>query len=54
MIKKLHATEDQEQAQALLSEVKAYVDRLATKRVIHPNKAAHYKSKLETHVNSLG
>lgn len=54
MIKKLRATEDKEQAEALLRETKAYLDRLATKGLVHRNKVAHYKSKLEKHVNSLG
>ncbi|RMH53125.1 MAG: 30S ribosomal protein S20 [Bacteroidetes bacterium] len=54
MIKKLQTTEDPAEAQTLLNAVKAYVDRLATKRIIHPNKAAHYKSRLEKRVNSLG
>ncbi len=54
MIKKLRQTEDSAQAQQLLREVKAYLDRLATKRIIHKNKAANYKSELERHVNALG
>ena len=54
MMKKLHQTEDPSQAQALLRQLKAYLDRLATKRIIHKNKAANYKSELERHVNALG
>jgi small subunit ribosomal protein S20 len=54
LIKKLRTTDDQQEAQALLSDVKAYLDRLATKGIIHKNKAAHYKSDLERHVNALG
>lgn len=54
MIKNLEETEEKDQAEALLNDVKAYVDRLATKGIIHKNKAAHYKSKLEKHVNALG
>ena len=54
MMKKLRQTEDPAQAQDLLREVKAYLDRLATKRIIHKNKAANYKSELERHVNVLG
>lgn len=53
MIKNLEETEDKAQAETLLNDVKAYVDRLATKGIIHKNKAAHYKSKLEKHVNAL-
>ena len=54
MMKKLRQTEDSDQAQELLREVKAYLDRLATKRIIHKNKAANYKSELDRHVNALG
>ena len=54
MLKKLHATEDKEAAKLLLSDVKAYLDRLSTKGIIHRNKAANYKSALEKKVNQLG
>lgn len=47
MIKTLRQTQDADQAQVLLNDIKAYLDRLASKGIIHRNKAAHYKSKLE-------
>ena len=53
MMKKLSSMEDKEQAEAMLNDIKAYLDRLATKRIIHKNKAANYKSALELKVNSL-
>ena len=53
MIKKLRATDDKSQAQELLNDVKALLDRLAGKRIIHHNMAANYKSELEGHVNKL-
>ena len=53
MMKKLRQTEDPTQAQQLLREVKAYLDRLATKKILHKNKVANYKSELERHVNVL-
>jgi small subunit ribosomal protein S20 len=53
MIKKLRSLENKDEAAVLLNDVKAYLDRLATKRVIHPNKAANYKSQLQRKVNSL-
>ena len=53
MIKKLRQMEDPAEAQTLLHDVKAYLDRLATKRIIHKNKAANYKSELEKRVNAL-
>ena len=54
MITRLRLTEDQEQARQLFRDLKAYLDRLATKGIIHQNKAANYKSELERHVNALG
>lgn len=53
MIKRLEAMEDKEEAAAFLPEVKAKIDRLATKGLLHENKAARYKSRLEKHVNAL-
>ncbi len=53
MMKKLRATEEKEAAAAMLPNVKAALDRLASKGIIHQNKAANYKSKLERHVNAL-
>lgn len=54
LLKKVRATETREEAEPLLNEAKAYLDRLASKGVIHQNKAANYKSKLAKHVNQLG
>lgn len=53
MIKKLRQLDDPAEAQTLLNDVKSYLDRLATKRIIHKNKAANYKSELEQRVNAL-
>lgn len=53
LMKKLRATEDREEAEALLPEVKSALDRLVSKGIIHKNKAANYKSKLEKHVSAL-
>lgn len=53
MIKKLHAAESKDAATGMLSEVKAMLDRLASKGIIHQNKAANYKSELEIRVNKL-
>ena len=53
MIKQLQATETKAEAEVLLNEVKAYLDRLATKRVITSHKAAHTKSHLDKMVNAL-
>lgn len=53
LIKRLENEQDKEKAVALLNEVKAVLDRLATKNIIHKNKAAHQKSALEKLVNGL-
>lgn len=53
LIKRLETAEDPEQATTLLNESKAYLDRLASKGIIHANKAANYKSALELRVNEL-
>lgn len=52
-INKLRSLEDKEEAQKLLNDVKGDLDRLAAKDIIHKNKAANRKSKLEKYVNSL-
>ena len=54
MMKRLLETENQAEATELLNRTKAYLDRLATKGIIHANKAANYKSTLEKQVKSLG
>ena len=53
IIKRLEGEKDKEKATALLNEVKAILDRMATKNIIHKNKAANKKSSLEKLVNAL-
>ncbi len=53
MVKRLEAMDDKTEAEPLLNEVKGYLDRLATKRVITSNRAAHTKSHLDKLVNAL-
>lgn len=53
MVKKLEETTDRDQAAALLNETKSYLDKLTSKGVVKPNKAANTKSKLERKVNTL-
>lgn len=53
LVKRLEGTEDRTEAEALLSEVKGTLDRMATKRIITRSKAAHTKSHLEKLVNAL-
>lgn len=53
LIKKILDTDDKEQATSQVDDVKALIDRLSNKGLLHRNKAARYKSKLDKHVNSL-
>lgn len=53
-IKELKSMEDADAAQELLDDVKGDLDRLAAKGIIHKNRAANKKSKLEKRVNNLG
>lgn len=53
MMKDLDAMTDRETAETKLREVQAQLDRLASRRIIHPNKAANLKSALATRVASL-
>jgi small subunit ribosomal protein S20 len=53
-IRKVMNAESPEAAQAAYREVAALLDRLATRRVIHPNKAARKKSQLARKANTAG
>jgi len=53
MIKKVRTEKDKEKAQTILKETVSLLDKLANKRVIHPNKASNQKAKLTKIVNSL-
>ena len=53
MIKKVRSIKDKKTAEAVLKETVSLLDRLAGKRVIHPNKASNQKSKLTKLVNAL-
>ena len=53
VIKKVRQEKDKTKAEIVLKEAVSLLDRLAQKRVIHPNKAANQKSKLTKLVNAL-
>ena len=53
LIKAILQEDNKENAAVLLNEAKATLDRMACKNLIHKNKAAHYKSRLERKVNAL-
>jgi small subunit ribosomal protein S20 len=52
-VKRLKASTKKDEAQALLKEVTAMLDKLAKKNIIHWKKAANQKSALTKHVNTL-
>ena len=54
MIKDLEATENPQEAGEKLRAVKAYIDRMSTKGLVHKNTAARLKSRLDRMVNDLG
>lgn len=54
LVQELRDTTDPAEAEAQLPKVKSVLDRLASKGIIHKNKAANYKSQLEKHVSGLG
>jgi small subunit ribosomal protein S20 len=52
-IKRLRAMTDKKEANALYIEVVSMIDKIAKKNIIHDNKAANLKSKLQKFVNTL-
>jgi small subunit ribosomal protein S20 len=52
-VKVLRDTTKKEDAVAQLPKVTSMLDKLAKKKVIHPNKASNLKSSLTKHVSSL-
>lgn len=53
-IKKVMTATDAQSAREALVETAAMLDRMASRRLIHPNKAARKKSQLARRVNTLG
>lgn len=52
-MKKVREAESLEEAQANFQRAASLLDRAATKRLMHPNKAARLKSQLQQRVNEL-
>ncbi len=52
-IKKLFLIADKEEAEKAFRAAQKMLDKLASKGVIHKNKAANQKSRLAAHVNNL-
>lgn len=53
LLNKVLETTDKDEAQTHLREATSYLDRVASKGIIHPNNAARKKAKLAKHVNNL-
>ena len=52
-VKALRNTTEKEAALVLLPKVTAMLDKLAKVNIIHKNKAANLKSRVQLHVNAL-
>jgi small subunit ribosomal protein S20 len=52
-IKRVLSTKDKKTAEEVLGKTVSLLDKLATKRIIHKNKAANQKSRLTLFVNKL-
>lgn len=52
-LKKMRKTTDKAEAEKMLPELTAVLDKLAKKNVIHKNKAANLKSSIAKHAQSL-
>ncbi len=53
MVKKVLHSEDHGEATVAFPAVQSYLDRLATKGVIHRNKAANYKRQMQRRIQAL-
>jgi small subunit ribosomal protein S20 len=52
-VKKLVATDSKQEAELQFRKVESLLDKLANKRIIHPNAAANRKSKLARSIANL-
>lgn len=53
VIKKVLESKDKSSAEKTLQSAISLLDKMAARRVIHPNKAANQKSRLTLHFNKL-
>lgn len=53
LIRQVKSAQNQTEAQDILRQTTALLDRLAHKKIIHSNNAANYKSKLNKFVTKL-
>lgn len=52
-VRKFRLLTDKEEALTQLPKISSMIDKMATKRIIHRNKAANLKSKLALKVNKM-
>ena len=52
-LRSLRESTDKKEVEAMLPSVTAMIDKLAKNNVIHKNKAANLKSKINIHANNL-
>ena len=53
LIKSVLNSEDKDKAEELFQEAQSYLDRVATRGLIHKNKAANKKRQMRQHINNL-
>ena len=53
-VRNLRKTTDKKEAAEMYPKVVSMLDKLTKRNIIHKNKAANLKSKLQKHVSSLG
>ncbi|CAN5557336.1 30S ribosomal protein S20 [soil metagenome] len=53
LIKELDQMDNAEEAQSKLNTVKAYLDRMVSNGIVHRNRAAQTKSRLEKKIGAL-
>lgn len=53
LVKKAMDTTEKEEAEKAFKEASSYLDKMASKGLVHQNFAARKKSKLAQHVNNL-
>lgn len=53
LVKKTMNTTEKEEAEQAFKETSSYLDKMASKGLVHQNYAARKKSKLAQHVNNL-
>ncbi len=53
LVTKVLNSTDKKEAEELLKEATSYVDKMASKGIIHENNAARKKAKMTQHVNNL-